>query len=99
MPVITTDIAARIVREVAEESRRKTDWNYDHAENAAYTAVAEAMDALAVAFENADKPDPEPYVGASGTRYRDGLIGFAEKTDAPVSFDPRPGYGPTEDLR
>lgn len=51
MTVITTEAAARIVRNAAEGARNSTAWNYDHAECAAANAVADALEALALGFE------------------------------------------------
>lgn len=44
-------------------------------------------------------PDPEPYVGFSGARYRVGETSVAALHDGPVGFDPRGSFGPTEDER
>lgn len=44
-------------------------------------------------------PDPEPYVGWSGTRYAAEHTSHASLEDGPIGFEPRPEYGPTEDER
>lgn len=68
----------------------------------AHEVAAEALGRVADNIEHAMAlgPDPEPYVGFSGTRYPVDETSRAALYDGPVKFEPRTDrYGPTEDER
>lgn len=61
--------------------------------------IGESLNSLADRIERATRPDPKPYVGFSGKRYQLDETTRASLEDGPVGFDPRNGYGATEDQR